>query len=91
MQIVPTTSDQPAGGESTAVVAEALIISRPPWEGGGVAGGAQAMSECMEKTLYTGPCLEALCTAACILELNNGGHCRGGFLFFKKCSCFLCF
>uniref|UniRef100_A0A0E0GZS7 Uncharacterized protein n=1 Tax=Oryza nivara TaxID=4536 RepID=A0A0E0GZS7_ORYNI len=63
MQIVPTTSHQPAGGESTAVVAdvaEALIISRPPWEGGGVAGGAgdaQAMSECMEKTLYTGPCL----------------------------------
>ncbi|KAG2565654.1 hypothetical protein PVAP13_7NG118517 [Panicum virgatum] len=35
-----------------------------------------------------GPCVEVLCAAACLLQMNRGGHCKGGF--FGACMCFVC-
>uniref|UniRef100_A0A0D9W472 Knottin scorpion toxin-like domain-containing protein n=1 Tax=Leersia perrieri TaxID=77586 RepID=A0A0D9W472_9ORYZ len=96
--------EQPATSEKSIGVVAASSALEPglcPWEGGEgrcedgapvpVAGGAQPMSACVEKTLYHGPCVEMLCTAACLLQWHTGGHCSGhGFLWKRLCNCFVC-
>ncbi|KAF8669379.1 hypothetical protein HU200_051721 [Digitaria exilis] len=56
-----------------------------------VGGGASPLSECHEKRLYKGPCLEVFCTVRCLLllQMRQGGHCRGSFLK-SRCYCFAC-
>ncbi|RCV33261.1 hypothetical protein SETIT_7G069400v2 [Setaria italica] len=51
-------------------------------------GEVSPKSDCNEGALYHGPCLELICAAACILQMNRGGHCKGGF--FGACLCFVC-
>jgi len=46
-------------------------------------------SDCSESKLYTGPCVELVCMAACMMELHHGGHCKGSF-FVGRCYCFAC-
>jgi hypothetical protein len=38
--------------------------------------------------LYHGPCVEMVCAVACLLQMNRGGHCKGGIL--GRCLCFVC-
>nr|CAB3484282.1 unnamed protein product [Digitaria exilis] len=57
-------------------------------DGGMVAGGVSPRSECTEKALYHGPCLEMVCVAGCLLQVRSGGHCKGGL--FGACMCFVC-
>ncbi|KAF8664247.1 hypothetical protein HU200_054789 [Digitaria exilis] len=55
-----------------------------------VGGGASPLSECHEKRLYKGPCLEVFCTVGCLLlQMRQGGHCRGSVLK-GRCYCFAC-
>ncbi|OEL20565.1 hypothetical protein BAE44_0018415 [Dichanthelium oligosanthes] len=43
-----------------------------------VASGVFPKSECGETRLYRGgPCVEAFCRAACLLQMRQGGHCKG--------------
>ncbi|TVU13938.1 hypothetical protein EJB05_37378 [Eragrostis curvula] len=54
-------------------------------------GGLGLQSQCHEAWLYTGPCIELMCTTACMLQFHNGGHCTGKHLpFLGKCYCFAC-
>uniref|UniRef100_K3YE14 Knottin scorpion toxin-like domain-containing protein n=1 Tax=Setaria italica TaxID=4555 RepID=K3YE14_SETIT len=46
-------------------------------------------TECAETKLYKGPCLELICVAACLLEMHQGGHCKGSW-FWGRCLCFTC-
>ncbi|KAG2565651.1 hypothetical protein PVAP13_7NG118800 [Panicum virgatum] len=47
-------------------------------------------SDCRESRLYTGPCVEMICVAACMMQWHHGGHCQGSF-FRGSCYCFACF
>ncbi|CAN6242043.1 unnamed protein product [Urochloa humidicola] len=51
-------------------------------------GGVTPESNCVEKALYHGPCVDMFCAAACFVKLHRGGHCKGGFL--SACMCFMC-
>ncbi|RLM65048.1 hypothetical protein C2845_PM16G04900 [Panicum miliaceum] len=56
--------------------------------GGGGGVGVSPKNDCDEEAIYHGPCVEVLCAAACLLQMNRGGHCKGGF--FGACMCFVC-
>ncbi|KAF8715987.1 hypothetical protein HU200_026955 [Digitaria exilis] len=51
--------------------------------------GVTPKSTCVEKDLYKGPCVEIFCAAACMVQLKQGGHCKGPF-WWGKCICFVC-
>ncbi|CAO2034717.1 unnamed protein product [Urochloa humidicola] len=55
---------------------------------GAVGGGVSPNSNCIEKVLYHGPCIDAVCAAACFANMHRGGHCTGGFK--SDCLCFVC-
>ncbi|CAL5032566.1 unnamed protein product [Urochloa decumbens] len=55
---------------------------------GGGGGGVSPNSNCIEKALYHGPCVDMFCAAACLVQIHRGGHCNGGFL--SACLCFVC-
>lgn len=54
-----------------------------------VAGGALPNSQCGEARLYRGPCVDILCAVACLVEMRQGGHCRGNVIT-GRCYCFSC-
>ncbi|KAF8697156.1 hypothetical protein HU200_036153 [Digitaria exilis] len=51
--------------------------------------GVTPKSTCVEKQLYIGPCVEIFCAGACLVQLKQGGHCKGHF-WWGKCICFVC-
>ncbi|CAN6227810.1 unnamed protein product [Urochloa humidicola] len=55
---------------------------------GNGSGGVTPESNCIEKVLYYGPCVDMFCAAACFVKTHRGGHCKGGFL--SACMCFVC-
>uniref|UniRef100_A0A0D9W471 Knottin scorpion toxin-like domain-containing protein n=1 Tax=Leersia perrieri TaxID=77586 RepID=A0A0D9W471_9ORYZ len=93
--------EQPATSEMSIDVVAASQPGLCPLEGGEgecedrgpvpVAGGAQPTSKCVESTMYKGPCVEILCTTACLMQWRSGGHCSGHGFFHSRCNCFLCF
>ncbi|PUZ46789.1 hypothetical protein GQ55_7G110600 [Panicum hallii var. hallii] len=64
-----------------------LVDSGSGDDGGG--NRVSPKSECSESKLYTGPCVEMVCLAACMLQMHHGGHCKGSF-FWGGCHCFAC-
>ncbi|TVU13958.1 hypothetical protein EJB05_37398 [Eragrostis curvula] len=68
-----------------------LLVNRIDDQELSPSGGVGLQSQCHESRLYIGPCIELMCTTACMLQFHNGGHCTGKHLpFFGKCYCFAC-